>query len=82
MTIDAPDPALCRTTDWTDWSECSETCGIGFKMRTRRFIDKMGRKKCPLVELVEKEKCMGPQCLDNNQESIDPTCKVIIEILY
>lgn len=71
-----PDPVICQTTNWSEWSECSETCGIGFKMRTRKFNDKMGRKKCPLVELVDKDKCMGPPCSENNQEIIDPSCKV------
>ncbi|XP_015171826.1 PREDICTED: spondin-1 [Polistes dominula] len=66
--------AVCETTDWSEWSECSSTCGIGIKMKTRKFKDHMGRKFCPLVSLVEKDKCMGPPCLTT--EIIDPDCKV------
>lgn len=40
---------ICKTTDWTPWAECSVSCGIGFTMRARRFLDRLGRKKCPHV---------------------------------
>ncbi|XP_074100886.1 extracellular matrix protein f-spondin [Cotesia typhae] len=69
------DPVLCEVTDWSEWSECSSTCGIGFRMKTRKFLNKMGRKKCPLVPVVDKEKCMGPPC-PSGGELVDPTCPV------
>lgn len=68
--------AFCETTDWGHWSECSSTCGVGMKLRTRRFKDRMGRKRCPHVSLVEKVKCMEPPCSSGLEEQIDPTCKV------
>ncbi|CAG5081026.1 Similar to SPON1: Spondin-1 (Gallus gallus), partial [Cotesia congregata] len=46
-----------------------------FRMKTRKFLNKMGRKKCPLVPVVDKEKCMGPPC-PSGSELIDPTCPV------
>ena len=53
ITIDAGlDPGMggvCSTSPWGQWSVCSETCGIGLKMRTRFFVDDMGRKKCPHI---------------------------------
>lgn len=68
------DDKLCATTEFTEWSECSETCGIGFKTRSRKFIDRMGRKKCPTVATEEREKCMGPPC--SQSEASDPMCPV------
>ncbi|XP_050582007.1 spondin-1 isoform X1 [Bombus affinis] len=67
---------FCETTDWGSWSECSSTCGPGLKMRTRRFQNSMGRKRCPHVSIVEKEKCMEAACVPGLEEQIDPTCKV------
>lgn len=36
----------------------------------------MGRKKCPQVTTVEKEKCMTPECLATDLEIPDPQCPV------
>ncbi|KAL7024638.1 hypothetical protein ACKWTF_013141 [Chironomus riparius] len=67
---------LCRTTQWTDWSECSATCGVGISMRTRTFVDRSGRKKCPHISIVEKTKCMMPDCKITDLEIPDSNCPV------
>ncbi|KAJ8913028.1 hypothetical protein NQ315_002043 [Exocentrus adspersus] len=65
---------ICETSPWSAWSSCSATCGSGFKMRTRIFIDRMGRKKCPHISTVEKESCIGPECQAGQIEVADPMC--------
>ena len=52
---------MCQTTEWTGWSECSTTCGKGYELRTRRFLNRMGRKKCPHVETTERRSCAGSE---------------------
>ncbi|XP_055700255.1 spondin-1 [Phlebotomus papatasi] len=67
---------VCRTTSWSSWSECTASCGVGISMRTRSFIDHKGRKKCPHITIVEKQKCMMPECSLSDIEIPDPMCPV------
>lgn len=43
-------------------------------MRTRTFLDRAGRKKCPHITVVEKQKCMQPECSLADLEIPDPNC--------
>lgn len=45
-------------------------------MRTRFFLNHLGRKKCPHVIIVEKQKCMQPECTFEEEELPDPMCPV------
>ncbi|XP_050679817.1 spondin-1 isoform X2 [Leptidea sinapis] len=67
---------ICQTTAWGEWSECSETCGVGVSTRRRQFLNQMGIKKCPLVQIEESRKCMEPACSEQEQltDISDPQC--------
>ncbi|XP_064537926.1 spondin-1 [Drosophila montana] len=65
---------LCKTSPWSVWSECSASCGIGITMRTRTFVSPLGRKRCPHITIVEKNKCMRPDCTYEQVELPDPDC--------
>lgn len=65
---------VCRTSEWGPWSECSVTCGAGLSTRRRHFLDHMGIKKCPLVQVEESRKCMEAACAEREEEISDPAC--------
>ena len=73
---------MCQTTEWTGWSECSTTCGKGYELRTRRFLNRMGRKKCPHVDTTERRNCAGTEatCADRPEAETrvlaNPDCAV------
>ncbi|XP_032379213.1 spondin-1 [Etheostoma spectabile] len=50
---------LCMLSPWSDWSECSVTCGQG--LQTRQRMLKSDPAGCT-EELEQTEKCMLPEC--------------------
>lgn len=45
--------------NWTDWSECTKTCGIGERTRDRFCYS----KKCPQRKISEKLRCFTEACV-------------------
>ncbi|XP_062403199.1 spondin-1b isoform X1 [Sardina pilchardus] len=51
----------CMLSPWSDWSGCSNTCGMGMRTRQRMFKSPAEPGECP-DELEQVEKCMLPEC--------------------
>lgn len=55
-----PCPQDCVVSDFTSWSSCSKTCGVGLQHRTRHVLatPMFGGANCP--NLTETKTCSGP----------------------
>lgn len=57
------EPVDCVVSDWSQWSLCSTTCGVGIAEKRRNIIraSENGGKRCP-ANLVKRRYCYGPPC--------------------
>lgn len=49
----------CALTQFTDWSECSARCGHGNQTRTRKYVQKNGKKYCEVTGSNRISVCLG-----------------------
>ncbi|XP_017147974.1 spondin-1 [Drosophila miranda] len=64
----------CQLSRWGSWSACSVTCGEGYEMRQRQYLNPGAESKCQSVhrmDLQETRKCEGRACLGNLPGSIN-----------
>lgn len=57
-------PVDCVLSNWTDWSSCSVTCGMGKAERFRNVLveSKNGGLPCP-AKTVKRRRCFAPPCV-------------------
>ncbi|KAL1505585.1 hypothetical protein ABEB36_005116 [Hypothenemus hampei] len=78
---DADDKNLnCETTDWSDWSSCSVTCGRGVKYKQRKYKLDESKYVCH-KKLTERATCEATQkyCSQTRrreEEEEDPMCEL------
>ena len=69
----------CAMSAWGDWSQCSVTCGVGQRVRKRRYHNPMVDENMCGLPVMEFENCIGSSCslsdinIFCNQHMVRPT---------
>ncbi|KAI3383907.1 hypothetical protein SNEBB_000825 [Seison nebaliae] len=72
----------CKTTNWSEWSVCSVSCGTGKQVRTRQFINRnssplrrrdIGSNRC-IQRLREYRACVGVHESCISEMSLEKKC--------
>lgn len=67
--VDDDEDDDCVLTDWSDWTECNNSCGKGERSRSRKYKSDSERcEKMHDVILQEIEECVGIDCPEDIKE--------------
>lgn len=60
----------CQVSEWSDWSKCDVSCGIGTSERTREILrpESNGGNQCPVLE--EKRTCHASKCSKRHLDKV------------
>lgn len=57
--------------EWSDWSDCSVTCGVGERIRKRMFKHPLGSESMCNLDTMQVENCIG---IENECETLSDDC--------
>lgn len=70
------DTIPCLLSPWSEWSDCSVTCGKGMRTRQRMLKSLAELGDCN-EELEQVEKCMLPECRKSWSPCKPATCPLL-----
>jgi len=70
--------ANCSVTQWSDWSSCDATCGVGVQTRSRTVVPgtNLGGQICP--SLVDAQACSMPSCVPSSIVATQPSVAMTV----
>lgn len=57
--FESPD---CLVSEWNEWSQCSKSCGLGEKFRSRSITKMTKKDGVPCPQLTERSWCGSSRC--------------------
>lgn len=63
---DANEPVDCVVSDWSDWSDCTASCGGGIQVRTRTVLVPAANGGAACPELEEYRACNEQECCESD----------------
>jgi len=68
-------PIDCVLSEWSEWSDCSATCGSGYRLKTRQIVTPPTGAGKQCQDFYIEETCSQPPCAREADSCFEPAMK-------